>query len=54
MQDKTSGLLVQNYLCKAIDVDISSAQWLEVNNLPNTETLCLSDKSDTPNVTCSG
>ncbi len=48
MQDKTSGLVVQNYLCKVIDVDISNAQWLEVNNLPNTETLRLSDKSDTP------
>lgn len=46
MQDKTSGFVVQNYLSDAIDVDTSNAQWLEVNNLPNTEILRLSDKGD--------
>ena len=43
MQDKTAGFVVRDYRSEAIDVDVSNAQWLEVNNLPNTETLCLLD-----------
>lgn len=46
MQDKTAGFVVRDYLSEAIDVDVSNAQWLEVNNLPNTETLCLLDDGE--------
>ena len=46
MQDKTAGFVVRDYLSEAIDVDVSNAQWLEVNNLPDTETLCLLDDGE--------
>ena len=46
MQDKTAGFVVRDYLSEAIDVDVSNAPWLEVNNLPDTETLCLLDDGE--------